>query len=264
MAGVAVVGHGTVGEASAAQLTPGNGGSASGSPCVLSANAVTASYGLDGALARRDITDGKPGVPLSLELTVRCVPEDWQLTAGAAVEIWHCDAWGYYAGYPDAAPGGVVPVGGDGSGADPVNYLRGFQVSDAEGRVSFTTVVPGWYGARAPHIHVRVHSGATREDGGYDGGTLSHSGQLFFDDALIQEAHAGSPYTEHTGDGPATLAEDLVYQGAGVAAGLLVMEPVTASRVLQHGYRGSLTLGITTGAAPNPPADVPADEPAKC
>jgi protocatechuate 3,4-dioxygenase beta subunit len=39
-----------------------------------------------------------------------------------------------------------------------VHFLRGRQVTDANGLVQFTSIFPGWYSGRAPHIHVHVYS----------------------------------------------------------------------------------------------------------
>ena len=67
-------------------------------------------YYLDGALVRKDITEGKSGVPLTLRLTVVDATDGCTPVKGAAVEIWHCDAWGYYSGYTTANPGGSAPA----------------------------------------------------------------------------------------------------------------------------------------------------------
>lgn len=79
------------------------------------------------------------GVTMELELQLLdaagCTP-----LAGAAIYIWHCDAVGHYSLYDDTS----------------VNFLRGVGVADAEGRVRFTTIVPGCYPSRWPHIHFEV------------------------------------------------------------------------------------------------------------
>jgi protocatechuate 3,4-dioxygenase beta subunit len=79
------------------------------------------------------------GVPLELNLAVaaarRCGP-----LAGHAVYLWQNDAAGAYSLYDRTE----------------VNYLRGLQQADGEGRMRFTTVVPGCYGGRYPHCHFEV------------------------------------------------------------------------------------------------------------
>lgn len=81
------------------------------------------------------------GVPLTL--TMQLVDADNACTplAGRAVYIWHCDALGRYSMYE---------VEGE-------SWLRGLQVADADGRVTFRTVYPGAYGGRYPHIHFEVY-----------------------------------------------------------------------------------------------------------
>jgi protocatechuate 3,4-dioxygenase beta subunit len=68
----------------------------------------------------------------------------------AIVDIWHCDKDGNYSEY-----------GGSGmqsANLTSVHFLRGRQTTNANGLVSFTTIFPGWYSGRAPHIHVHVYS----------------------------------------------------------------------------------------------------------
>ena len=38
-----------------------------------------------------------------------------------------------------------------------VRFLRGRQTTDANGLVGFTSIFPGWYSGRAPHIHVHIY-----------------------------------------------------------------------------------------------------------
>jgi protocatechuate 3,4-dioxygenase beta subunit len=82
------------------------------------------------------------GVPLTIELTIvsasTCAP-----LAGRAVYLWHCDRPGRYSLYSQ--------------GVTNQNYLRGTQEADASGKVSFTTIYPGCYAGRWPHIHFEVY-----------------------------------------------------------------------------------------------------------
>lgn len=115
---------------------PGDG---SNGPNVLAASGVvrqdiTSSFGTGSAKAE--------GVPLTFTLTLLdnangCVP-----LAGAAVYAWHCDRDGRYSMYD--------------SGLANENYLRGVQEADASGQVTFTSIFPGAYSGRWPHIHFEV------------------------------------------------------------------------------------------------------------
>ncbi|MGW0610302.1 intradiol ring-cleavage dioxygenase [Streptomyces sp. NPDC002788] len=242
--------------------------SASSGTCMQLMSSVTEGpYYLDGALVRKDITEGKSGVPLTLRLTVVDATDGCIPVPGAAVEIWHCDAWGYYSGYTTANPGGSAPAESeDGSTADDNTYLRGYQVANANGVVKFETIMPGWYTPRTCHIHLKVHTGGEKEDGTYEGGKVNFTGQLFFDDEIAQSIFALEPYSTHTGS-YTKLADDMVYDGGGASSGLLTLEPVH-KKDPSKGYKGFLTLSIdpdaeNTGAGSGggggtPPSGAPA------
>ena len=82
------------------------------------------------------------GVPLTVDLTIVSVSTCSPL-AGRAVYIWHCDRAGGYSLYS--------------AGVTNQNYLRGVQEADASGKVSFTSIFPGCYSGRWPHIHFEVY-----------------------------------------------------------------------------------------------------------
>lgn len=82
------------------------------------------------------------GVPLTLTLQVIDMANGNRPMANAAVYVWHCDAQGNYSMYSD--------------GYTDQTWLRGVQVADAEGKVTFETIVPGCYAGRWPHIHFEV------------------------------------------------------------------------------------------------------------
>ncbi|MFM9694765.1 intradiol ring-cleavage dioxygenase [Streptomyces europaeiscabiei] len=218
------------------------------SACMTLMSSVTEGpYYLDGALVRKNITEGKSGVPLTLRLTVVDATDGCTPVPGAAVEIWHCDAWGYYSGYTTANPGGAAPAESeDGSTADDATYLRGYQIANANGVVKFETVFPGWYTPRTCHIHVKVHTGGEKEDGTYEGGKVNYTGQFFFDDEIAQEIFTLEPYSRHSGS-YTTLDNDMVYDGGGASSGLLTLKAVKKADPAR-GYKGFLTLGVDPDA----------------
>ncbi|WP_416977986.1 intradiol ring-cleavage dioxygenase [Streptomyces sp. T028] len=243
---------------------------ATSSECMTLMSSVTEGpYYLDGALVRKDITEGKSGVPLTLRLTVVDATDGCTPVPGAAVEIWHCDAWGYYSGYTTANPGGSAPAESeDGSTANDNTYLRGYQIANANGVVKFETIFPGWYTPRTCHIHVKVHTGGEKEDGTYEGGKVNYTGQFFFDDTIAEEIFTLEPYSQHSGS-YTTLDNDMVYDGGGASSGLLTLKAVHKADP-SKGYKGFLTLGIdpdaeNTGAGSGsgggdggtPPSDAP-------
>ncbi|OPG09425.1 protocatechuate dioxygenase [Streptomyces sp. GKU 895] len=272
--GLAVAGYqsafadtGTTAETTATAST-----TSSESACMTLMTSVTEGpYYLDGALVRKDITEGKSGVPLTLRLTVVDATDGCTPVPGAAVEIWHCDAWGYYSGYTTANPGGSAPAESeDGSTANDATYLRGYQIANANGVVKFETIFPGWYTPRTCHIHVKVHTGGEKEDGTYEGGKVNYTGQFFFDDDIAQEIFTLEPYSRHSGS-YTTLDNDMVYDGGGASSGLLTLKAVKKADP-SKGYKGFLTLGIdpdaeNTGAGSGggdggtPPSGGPTGEP---
>lgn len=152
--------------------------------CIVRPEQTEGPYFVDEKLNRSDIRSDpatgarKEGTALALVLAVSglrdraCAP-----VAGAHVDLWHCDALGLYSDVEDP---GFNTVG--------QRFLRGYQVTDANGEVRFRTIYPGWYSGRTVHIHFKV-----RTDPGAARGSAFTS-QLYFDDALTSRVHARMPY----------------------------------------------------------------------
>ncbi|PVD51700.1 intradiol ring-cleavage dioxygenase [Terrimonas sp.] len=102
------------------------------------------------AYERSDITDGRSGYKLTVNITVGQVSKNCAALAGAIVDIWHCDAEGNYSEY-----GGTQMQS---TNYTSVHFLRGRQTTDNNGLVTFTTIFPGWYQGRATHIHVHIYN----------------------------------------------------------------------------------------------------------
>ncbi|WP_405496440.1 hypothetical protein [Streptomyces sp. NBC_00096] len=168
-AGAALVGCGSsVGStvASSSSASPSGAVSSGTGQCVLMSNVTEGPYHLDGALVRKEIAEGKKGVPLTVRLTVQDTTESCAPVAGAAVEIWHCDAWGYYSGWTTANPGGKAPAESeDTSGADDKTYLRGYQIAGEDGVVEFTTT-QGYTGTLTLGIDPDAENGGGGAPGG--------------------------------------------------------------------------------------------------
>jgi protocatechuate 3,4-dioxygenase beta subunit len=82
------------------------------------------------------------GVPMTVELTLLDIADNCAKAEGMAVYLWHCDRGGNYSMYA----GGAVDK----------NYLRGVQVADQDGRVSFTSIFPACGTDLWPHLNVEV------------------------------------------------------------------------------------------------------------
>ncbi|MFE1832801.1 intradiol ring-cleavage dioxygenase [Streptomyces sviceus] len=270
--GLAVTGYQSAFADTTTEATATASATSTGACMTLMPSVTEGPYYLDGALVRKDITEGKSGVPLTLRLTVVDATDGCTPVKGAAVEIWHCDAWGYYSGYTTANPGGSAPAESeDGSTANDATYLRGYQIANANGVVKFETIFPGWYTPRTCHIHVKVHTGGEKEDGTYEGGKVNYTGQLFFDDTIAEEIFALEPYSRHSGS-YTTLDDDMVYDGGGASSGLLTLEAVHKADP-SKGYKGSLTLAMDPdaentgagsgggGAGGTPPSGAPTGAP---
>ncbi|WP_079161156.1 intradiol ring-cleavage dioxygenase [Streptomyces fodineus] len=201
--------------------------------CVLTPEQTEGPYYLDLETVRRNITEGKAGVPLTLRVTVvdaaTCAP-----LPQTAVDIWHCDALGVYSGY---VAGGSTP---------DTTFLRGVQLTDSAGVAEFTTIYPGWYVGRALHIHVKTHAGGTVSDGTYNGGHVSHTGQLYFPEAYNTRIAALSPYRNNTATRTLN-ARDGIYRNGGSST-LLTL--TAAGSDLGKGVTGTVVLGIDPAATP--------------
>ncbi|MGW7758875.1 intradiol ring-cleavage dioxygenase [Streptomyces violaceusniger] len=277
-AAVAVAGLGTAiattasaGETSATSTTPSaSASSPSGEVCYrLTSETTEGPYYIDADKIRKDITEHKEGIPMTLRLKVidsdSCKP-----VARAAVDIWHCDALGLYSGYessssggggtpptgtpptgtpptdtPTGAPTGAPPGGGHQEPTDDKRYLRGTQLTDRHGFVGFTTVFPGWYRGRCVHIHTKVHVGGKLTDAGYEGGHTCHTGQLFFAEEAVLASAEVAPYNTSTTE-RTTLDEDGIYPGNGAQGGLLNLKYRKGK--IGKGVTGSLTLGVDPDA----------------
>jgi protocatechuate 3,4-dioxygenase beta subunit len=203
----------SVGDRSAeAASGSGPAGVASGAvSCVLSPEMTEGPYYIAGERLRRNITEGKPGVPLWLRLGVvdvsTCKP-----IKGAAVDVWHADAAGVYSGF--------------GRGAGNRTFLRGIQRSDARGIAQFRSIYPGWYPGRTVHIHVEVHVG----------GNVVHTGQLFFAETVTDAVYRKAPYSSR-GARDTRNADDAIFANGGKRSMLKL-------RKTHAGYIGRITMGI--------------------
>ncbi|OIN61127.1 dioxygenase family protein [Arsenicibacter rosenii] len=101
------------------------------------------------SLVLTDIRSDRTGVPFTIKITIQNKNAGCAVLKGALVDIWHCDKDGYYSEY-----GGT---GMQSANFTSVHFLRGRQTTDASGLVSFTSIFPGWYSGRAPHIHVHIY-----------------------------------------------------------------------------------------------------------
>jgi protocatechuate 3,4-dioxygenase beta subunit len=179
--------------------------------CILTPEQTEGPYYIAGEKVRRNITEGRPGRPLTLRLTVvdasTCKP-----IKGATVDIWHCDASGAYSGF--------------GSGRASRTFMRGLQRTNADGIATFRTVYPGWYPGRTVHIHVKVHVR----------GNVVHTGQLYFSDRVTDAVYRRAPYSRRP-NRQTRNADDSLFQNGGRRSLLRL-------RRSGAGYVGSIKMGV--------------------
>ncbi|ELR13895.1 protocatechuate dioxygenase [Acanthamoeba castellanii str. Neff] len=182
-------------------------------------------------------------------------------------QIWHCDALGVYSHYTSAGVGGL----NSSRATDNSTFLRGVQLSDQAGLVGFDTIFPGYYVGRDTHIHLKVHlngslaavnqtsTGLENDDVNtnqttayyyYAGGSVVHTGQLFFEDAVSDAIDALAPYSTNPGN-RTLLDEDNIYAGVTNASyGLLDVAYRNSSQGYAGGLVATIILGIDTSARP--------------
>ncbi|KAJ4301486.1 hypothetical protein N0V90_003578 [Kalmusia sp. IMI 367209] len=163
--------------------------------CILTPEVTEGPYYVTGELIRENVIEKETGVPLTYEVQVIDINTCEPLT-GVMLEMWHCNSTqkGVYGGIAGGNANGV-------SDDRELNntMLRGIQPSKEEGVVTFETIFPGHYIGRTPHIHVMAHFNTTvLPNNTISGGTISHVGQLFFDQSLISAVEATSPYNTNT------------------------------------------------------------------
>ena len=194
-------------------------GDASNGPNVLNQTGVVRSdirssfAGLSGTAA---------GIPLNIELTIvsaaSCAP-----LASYAVYLWHCDALGRYSLYS--------------AGATTQNYLRGVQAAEANGKVTFTSIFPGCYSGRWPHIHFEVYrslSAATSV------GNKIATSQLALPKSACDLVYATSGYTGSSANlSQTSLSSDMVFSDGSA------LELATVSGTTAAGMTSQLTVTVS-------------------
>lgn len=151
----------------------GAAGAGGASSCVVYARQTEGPFYLDLDTVRSDITEGKPGAALRLQVQVQGT--DCSPLKDLAVDVWHCDAAGVYSGFPGQ-------LGGRDTSGE--TFLRGTQLSDVNGVAEFETIYPGWYPGRTTHIHFKVHTSSTMEA----------TSQIYFPEDVTSAIYETAPY----------------------------------------------------------------------
>lgn len=200
--------------------------------CVIVPEVTEGPYYFDPALLRADITEGRPGLPLTLKMQV--VDEACAPFKDARVDVWHCDANGDYSGF---------------NGFENQTFMRGTQMTDADGMVTFTSVYPGWYRGRTTHIHFKVFLNET----------TVLTGQIFFPDEISEQVYATvAPYADRPGRDTFNDADRIAQQAGAASVASIEQTPEAYTAALVVGIDPSAVSTGQTGFPGGPAAPPPA------
>lgn len=164
------------------------------------------------------------GVVLTLTITLVNTNSSCADLAGYAIYLWHCDREGRYSMYS--------------SGVTAQNYLRGVQTTGSDGKVVFTTVFPGCYAGRMPHIHFEVYRNANT--------ATSYSNKLKTSQIAFPTEVCSTVYNTASGYSASianlaniSFASDMVFSD-GVST-----QTATVAGSVAAGYTAALTVGIS-------------------
>jgi protocatechuate 3,4-dioxygenase beta subunit len=169
------------------------------------------------AFYRSDITEGRSGTALALTLTIVNNRNGCAALADASVEVWQCDASGNYSEYSQPGYNGTGQT-----------FLRGLQITDASGRVTFNTIYPGWYAGRATHIHVQV----------FVNRAAVKTTQVAFPEDVTRQVYVQGVYASK-GQNSTSNAGDMVFADG------TSTEMATVSGSPAAGYTAALTIAVT-------------------
>jgi protocatechuate 3,4-dioxygenase beta subunit len=175
------------------------------------------------------------GVPMTLTLTVTDLANGVPFE-GAAVYVWHCDRSGDYSLYS--------------AGITGENYLRGVQVADAAGAVTFTSIVPACYSGRWPHIHFEVYPDV---DSITDPGNAIATSQVALLQEVCETVYATTGYEQSVSNlGRISLATDTVFSDGAE------LETPTITGSVSAGYAVAMGVGVDTRTAAGGGGSAPA------
>jgi protocatechuate 3,4-dioxygenase beta subunit len=189
------------------------------------ANALTLS-----GIVRKDIrwsVAGASGVAMGVPLTIRLklvnVAASCGTATGATVYLWHCDRDGNYSMYSSAI--------------SAENYLRGVQEADADGYVSFTTVFPGCYDGRMPHVHFEVYPTLAKAT---SAANRVKTSQFTFPLATLNTVYTATGYSASVSN----LAR-ISYATDNVFSDGTALQMASISGDIVNGYVADLTVGVS-------------------
>jgi protocatechuate 3,4-dioxygenase beta subunit len=175
---------------------------------------------------RQDVRESKTGVQLNVKLKIIGV-DNCDPMQNLRVNIWHCDKDGLYSGYSQT----------NNQGQAGLTYLRGYQMTNANGEVEFVTIFPGWYSGRICHIHFQV----------YVSSSYAAISQLTFDVDTKNGIYAANSSLYTKGSDPMSLSSDNIFSD-GYAYQMATLTPNSTTggydAYLEVAIQGSGTVGL--------------------
>jgi protocatechuate 3,4-dioxygenase beta subunit len=194
--------------------------------CIVRPEQTEGPYFVDERLHRTDIrsdpTNGNVTAGTRLALTFHisrvhagaCHP-----LPNAQIDVWHCDARGVYS---DVRDPGFNTLG--------QKFLRGYQLTDAQGAARFLTIYPGWYPIRTVHIHFKIRTTPMA------GKHYEFTSQLYFPDELTDRVHIAPPYSAN-GRRRVRNHHDFIFRDGGDR---LILDPSETT----GGYTATFPIGL--------------------
>ena len=163
------------------------------------------------------------GVPMTVRVRLVNLNNNCAPLAGYAIYLWHCTPSGVYSVYTEKSVNS--------------NYLRGVQVTDSSGYVGFTTVVPGCYSGRMPHMHFEVYPSLAKAT---SASNKIRTSQLAFPTAIMQSVYSNSSGYANSVSNLANIsfATDNVFSDG------YALEMVTLTGNLVDGYTATVTVAL--------------------
>ncbi|ADU13813.1 intradiol ring-cleavage dioxygenase [Asticcacaulis excentricus CB 48] len=169
-----------------------------------------------------------PGLPLKLTITLVNSASGCAALSGYVIYLWHCTRDGLYSLYS--------------SGVTGENYLRGIQVTDTNGQVTFTTIFPGCYSGRMPHMHVEVYPSLAS--------ATSYANKIKTSQFALDRSVCSTVYSNVSGYSASvsnlaaiSFSSDNVFSDNTSAE--LAAQTIALTGDTTNGYTGTVTFGIT-------------------
>jgi protocatechuate 3,4-dioxygenase beta subunit len=231
---------GSTGTSGSSDTSTGGSGTGGSSSCAVIPEETAGPYPGDGSnsnlnalalsgILRSDIrssfagaTGTAEGVPLTVTITLVDTNGSCAALDGYAIYLWHCDREGRYSMYS--------------SGVTAENYLRGVQATDSDGVASFTTIFPGCYAGRMPHMHFEIYR-STNTATSYT--NKLKTSQLAFPEDVCETVYATSGYdTSVSNFAQISFATDNVFSDG------VTLQTATVTGSVSEGFTATLTVGI--------------------